>query len=278
MTGASTGIGLDAARKLAGDGFRVFGTVRRPEDGKRLEQAGVTPLLVDVTDQESIAAASARVAEKLNSAPLVGLVNNAGIALPGPVELLELSAFRSVFEVNLFGVVAVTKAFLPLLKESRGRIINISSMWVVHLAPFNAPYASSKCALEALSDCLRRELYPYGIDVIVIRPGNVKTPIWEKGASQDTSRICDTIYEIPLGKMQAEAESVRAMPPSYTSQAIHHALVAERPAARIEVVRRRNRLRYRMLSWLPQRWKDRTMIRRVWGHLPVTTTSDATPD
>jgi len=265
VTGASTGIGFHAACHLASKGFRVFGTVRRKQDGNELEQSGVIPILLDVTDEESVTSASARVTQQLQGAPLLGLVNNAGIALPGPMELLELEEFRQVFEVNLFGVVAVTKAFLPLLKESRGRIVNISSISVRLRPPFNSPYVSSKCALEAFSDCLRRELYPFGIEVVVIQPGIVKTPIWKKGASRDLSQALNTVYEAPLATMKEYAESLRAMPASRTSDAIHYAITTRRPPIRMPVVGKR--FRHRLMRWLPERWKDRMVAKRVWGHL-----------
>jgi NAD(P)-dependent dehydrogenase (short-subunit alcohol dehydrogenase family) len=265
VTGASTGIGLDASRELAAQGFRVFGSVRRKEDGRPLEQAGVVPLLLDVTDETSIRAARDRVGELLDGASLAGLVNNAGISSPGPVELLDLDEFRKVFEVNVLGVVAVTKAFLPLLKESRGRIVNMSSVSGRIATPFTAPYAASKFALEAISDCLRRELHPFGIDVIVIQPGNVRTPIWRKGIDRDLSPVLNTPYERVIMKMRDHAELMEqtAMPPSRVSRAILDALTAERPATRILVVRKA--WVHRIQCLIPDRVMDRKFAELLWS-------------
>jgi NAD(P)-dependent dehydrogenase (short-subunit alcohol dehydrogenase family) len=265
VTGASTGIGLDACRELAAHRFRVFGTVRRPEDEAALRAVGATPLLLDVTSQASIRAARDQVSALLDSALLAGLVNNAGISGAGPIELLELDEFRRMFEVNALGAVAVTQEFLPLLKEARGRIVNISSVSGRIAPPFMAPYAASKFALEAISDCMRHELYPFGIRVIVIQPGIIHTPIWKKGASRDLSPVRNTIYEKVMTHMRDGAASVdhRAMPPSRVSRAILHALTARRPAARIPVVQ--NRMLYRLRSLVPDRVRDRRVARYLWG-------------
>jgi NAD(P)-dependent dehydrogenase (short-subunit alcohol dehydrogenase family) len=265
VTGASTGIGLDACRELAAHRFRVFGTVRRPEDEAALRAVGATPLLLDVTSQASIRAARDQVSKLLDSALLAGLVNNAGISGAGPIELLELDEFRRMFEVNALGAVAVTQEFLPLLKEAKGRIVNISSVSGRIAPPFMAPYAASKFALEAISDCMRHELYPFGIRVIVIQPGIVHTPIWKKGASRDLSPVRNTIYEKVMTSMRDGAASVdhRAMPPSRVSQAILHALTARRPAARIPVVQ--NQMLYRLHALVPDRVRDRRVARHLWG-------------
>ena len=201
----------------------------------------------------------------LKKASLDGLVNNAGISGAGPIELLELNEFRRMFEVNTLGAVAVTQAFLPLLKKARGRIVNISSVSGRVAQPFMAPYAASKFALEAISDCLRGELYPFGIDVIVIQPGIIHTPIWKKGAERDLSLVQNTPYEKVLTEMRDHAASVdhRAIAPSRVSRAILHALTARRPPTRIPVVR--NRLLYAISRWVPDRVRDRRIARRIWG-------------
>lgn len=263
MTGASTGIGFDASRELVAHGFHVFGTVRREEDAAALERMGVTPLLLDVTDQASIRAARDQVSRLLGAASLAGLVNNAGISGGGPIELLELDEFRRMFEVNVLGTIAVTQLFLPLLKQARGRIVNISSVSGQIAPPFMAPYAASKFALEAISDCMRRELAAFGVDVIVIQPGIIHTPIWKKGAEQDMSRFEDTPYHRVLERMRENAASVaqHALPPSQVSRAILHALTARRPAPRIPVVR--NRWLHRLRCWVPDRVRDRRSVRRI---------------
>lgn len=265
VTGASTGIGLAACRELVVYGFTVFGTVRRQEDEAALRELGATPLRLDVTDPASIRAAREQVERLLAPAALAGLVNNAGISGAGPIELVDLDEFRRVFEVNALGAVAVTKEFLPLLKEGRGRIVNISSVSGRVAPPFMAPYAASKFALEAISDCMRREFYPFGIGVIVIQPGIVHTPIWKKGAARDLASVRNTIYEQVMTGMRNHAASVneRAIPPSRVSRAILHALTARRPAARIPVVP--NRLLHMLRSWVPDRVRDWRMARRIWG-------------
>jgi NADP-dependent 3-hydroxy acid dehydrogenase YdfG len=152
VTGASSGIGAAVARELAGQGFSVFGTIRRPDDAAALAAAGAVPVRMDVTDGPSIAAARADVERALEGRPLAGLVNNAGIPAAGPLELLPLAELRRVLEVNLIGAVAVTQAFLPLLRISRGRIVNISSIAGRAAMPFVGPYAASKFGLQAVSD------------------------------------------------------------------------------------------------------------------------------
>ena len=271
MTGASTGIGLYTCRALVAHGFTVFGTVRRPEDEAALREFGATPLLLDVTDPASIRAGREQVERLLAPAALAGLVNNAGISGAGPIELLDLDEFRKVFEVNTLGAVAVTKEFLPLLKQGRGRIVNISSVSGRVAPPFMAPYAASKFALEAISDCMRREFYPFGIGVIVIQPGIVHTPIWKKGAARDLASVRNTVYEEVMTRMRDHAASVneRAIPPSRVARAVLHALTARRPATRIPVVP--NRLLHMLRSWVPDRARDRRIARRIWGRTNSST-------
>src|SRR5436309_6994589 len=185
VTWTSTGIGAAIARHLAGRGFRVFGTVRRAEDDAALDRAGVTAVRMDVTDTASIARATEQVERALAGAPLLGLVNNAGIPAAGPLELFPLDELRRVLEVNLIGVVAVTQAFLPLLKASRGRIVNISSVAGRGALPLLGPDDASRFGREAISDSLRRELLPFGVRVVVIEPGSFKTAIWSKVEAMD---------------------------------------------------------------------------------------------
>ncbi|WP_456426505.1 SDR family oxidoreductase, partial [Rhodocaloribacter sp.] len=184
ITGASTGIGKACALDLDARGFAVFATVRRAEDAKALE-AEASPrlrtLFLDVTDAASIAAAAETVAGSVGEAGLHGLVNNAGIAMAGPLEGMPLDAFRRQFEVNVTGQVAVTQAFLPLLRKARGRIVNMGSIGGISVLPFVGAYCASKFAFEALTDSLRMELAPWGIEVVIVEPGSVATPIWGKG-------------------------------------------------------------------------------------------------
>jgi NAD(P)-dependent dehydrogenase (short-subunit alcohol dehydrogenase family) len=175
VTGASSGIGEACARRLAGLGFQVFAGVRKAEDGDRLasEIPGVTPLRIDVVDAESIAAAARTVEETAAGRGLAGLVNNAGVAVPAPIEHQPIDDFRRQIEVNLIGQVAVTQAFLPQLRAARGRIVNVSSIGGKVAVPLLGAYAASKFGLEGFSDTLRRELRPWGIEVSVIEPGTI---------------------------------------------------------------------------------------------------------
>jgi NAD(P)-dependent dehydrogenase (short-subunit alcohol dehydrogenase family) len=182
ITGASTGIGAACALALDKLGYRVFAGVRHPADGERLQQqAGprLMPIRLDVTDAASISAASHTVAAMVGERGLAGLVNNAGIGVAGPIELLPLADWRRQFEVNVFGLIAVTQTFLPLIRTGRGRIINMGSIAGRASMPFMAPYAASKHALEAITDALRLELQPWGIRVALIAPGAIATPIWK---------------------------------------------------------------------------------------------------
>ncbi|MFN2613100.1 MAG: SDR family oxidoreductase [Solirubrobacterales bacterium] len=187
VTGASTGIGRATALALSGRGFEVFAGVRKEADGEAVEDAAagdLTSLIIDVTKPASIARAEATVSRMAGARGLAALVNNAGIAVAGPLELLPLDDFRHSLEVNLTGHLAVTQAMLPLLREARGRIVNITSIGGRIAYPFAGPYHASKWGLEAVSDSLRGELQPWGIDVIVIEPGSIATDIWTRGLDQ----------------------------------------------------------------------------------------------
>lgn len=254
-------------------GYHVFGSVRKEADGATLKAAlgeRFTPLLFDVTDEEAIRAAAAQVEQQLNGQGLRGLVNNAGIAVPGPLMHLPLEDFRRQLAINVTGALAVTQAFLPLLGARKdapqppGRIINISSVSGKIVYPFLAPYAISKHALEAMSDGLRRELLIYGIDVIVIEPGSVQTPIWEKAAEEDTGRFAHTDYGEILKGMQETFvnQGRRGMPVAVVTKAIREALEAERPKTRYALPRKW------FSGWLiprllPDRWLDRMMAGRL---------------
>jgi len=266
VTGASTGIGAAIARHLAGrrGGFRVFGTVRRAEDEAALERAGVTAVRMDVTDAASIARARERVERALAGAPLNGLVNNAGIPAAGPLELFPLDELRRVLEVNLIGAVAVTQAFLPLLKTSRGRIVNMSSVAGRGALPFLGPYAASKFGLEAISDSLRRELLPFGVRVIVIEPGSFKTAIWSKVEAMDLRRYAGTPYESVLDRFRRAAlrGAEQAPPPDQVVRAVWRALNARRPPLRVIVTP--HGWLDRIPLWIPDRWLDWLIHRFLW--------------
>jgi len=261
VTGTSSGIGASVVRELVARGFTVFGSVRSPEDESALRRAGVTPVRMDVTDGKSIAAARAYVEGHLGARPLAGLVNNAGIARVGPLELVPLDEIRRVFEVNVFGVLAVTQAFLPLLKASQGRIVNISSISGRDALPFMGPYASSKFALEGMSDSLRRELLPYGVDVIVIEPGSYQSRIWDKVAALDWSTYRASSYGKLLERFRDLAlESGRKAPaPDAVARAVTRALTARKPPARILITPQA--LVTRLLFWAPTRLMDRMIVK-----------------
>lgn len=203
ITGASTGIGYATAKALIDKGYRVFGSVRKETDAKRLVQElgkNFEPLYFDVTDEAAVKKEAARVEQIIGNEGLVALVNNAGIAVAGPMMHLPLDEMRKQLEVNVIGLLSTTQAFLPLLGAKKncphapGRILNISSVAGKLSNPFMGAYAASKHAVEAISDSLRTELQLYGIEVVVIGPGVVKTPIWDKAEEFDIETYKDTDY------------------------------------------------------------------------------------
>jgi NAD(P)-dependent dehydrogenase (short-subunit alcohol dehydrogenase family) len=243
ITGASTGIGRACALHMDALGWRVFSGVRTAADQTALREDAserLTAVLLDVTDAESIRRARLVVEQALGGAGLTGLVNNAGIAYGGPVEFLELEEMRGAFEVNFFGAIAVTQAFLPALRKGPGRIVNMSSNSGLVAAPFLTPYTTSKWALEALSDALRVELDPWKIRVAVVEPGAIDTPIWEKG-KRTVGRIRE---RLPQEAMALYGETVRTLAaslrrhgigPEHVARAVEHALTARRPRTRYVV-------------------------------------------
>jgi NAD(P)-dependent dehydrogenase (short-subunit alcohol dehydrogenase family) len=247
VTGASSGIGEACARRLAGLGFQVFAGVRKPEDGERLQREipGVTPLPIDVTDANSIARAVQTLREATGDAGLAGLVNNAGVAVPAPIEHQPIEDFRHQLEVNLVGQVAVTQAFLPQLRAARGRIVNISSIGGKVAVPLLGAYAASKFGLEGFSDTLRRELRPWGIRVAVIEPGTIATPIWDKGiqsgdeleASLSEQARRDYGPLITTVRTASEQGARTGLPPDAVAKDVAHALTAKRPRTRYLVGR-----------------------------------------
>ncbi len=243
VTGASTGIGAACALALDKLGYRVFAGIRNPADGERLQQqAGprLMPIRLDVTDSASISAASHTVAAMVGDRGLAGLVNNAGIGVAGPIELLPLTDWRRQFEVNVFGLIAVTQTFLPLIRTGRGRIINMGSIAGRASMPFMAPYAASKHALEAITDALRLELQPWGIRVALITPGAIATPIWSKTRKEvDTwdatwSQDLKNMYKEGFTRIKdaATAAGEQAQPAGTVTTAVAHALRSRWPKTR----------------------------------------------
>jgi NAD(P)-dependent dehydrogenase (short-subunit alcohol dehydrogenase family) len=268
VTGASTGIGEATALQLHKAGFRVFAGVRKPEDGDRLRAAGVTVIQpFDVTKAEHVEAAVKSVEEALDGTPLRGIVNNAGIGIGGPLEALDLDDFRRTIEVNTTSQLAVTKAFLPLLRRSKGRIVNMSSIGGRVAQPFAGPYVTSKYALEAVTDVLRVELLEWGIDVIAIEPGTIATPIWEK-SSQEAEKVLAgltaeqrDLYGKRLAKAakMIERQNKRGAPAEKVAAAVEKALTASRPKPRYLVGDARVVLGLKRV--LPTRWLDRLLYR-----------------
>ena len=243
ITGASSGIGEACALHLERLGFTVFAGIRNEKDRDALVQGSegrITPIAVEVTDPVSVAAAAELVARSVGSAGLHGLVNNAGIAVGGPLEFLPLGEIRRQFEVNVLGQIAVTQAFLPLLRAARGRIVNMSSIAGRAGFPYIGPYSASKYALEALSDALRMELLPWGISVSVVEPGDVATPIWKKSlaAAQRTAegfpaRALDLYGPAMDAAIRASEKAAAAgFPPGLVARAVEHALAAAHPKTR----------------------------------------------
>lgn len=258
VTGASSGIGEATATELGDRGFRVFGTYRDESDGRRLEAAGIVPVPLDVTDMASIETALKTVSRKVGSDGLAGLVNNAGVPAGGPVEMLAPDELRQVLEVNLIGALAVTQAFFPLLKAGRGRVVMISSLSGRLAMPLLGPYAASKFGLEALSDALRRERPFTGVDVVVVEPGPIATPIWDRVEEMDVERYSGSPYEyvVRVGLTDAVKEGRAALPASAVADAVAVALTHRRPPARIVVVEWWRKPLVRLLRALPDRWLD----------------------
>jgi NAD(P)-dependent dehydrogenase (short-subunit alcohol dehydrogenase family) len=211
VTGASTGIGAAVALELDRRGYQVFAGVRSVEAGKRLQTqatGALLPLLLDVTDPAQIAAATEIVREKTGESGLAGLVNNAGIAISGPLEIVPLAEFQRQLEVNVVGQLAMIQAMIPLLRKHRGRIVNISSVNGGLATPYLGPYAASKFALEAMSDALRIELRKWDIKVSVIAPGAIKTPIWDK-SSETAEKMTKSVSPEGLKLYETDLEAWR---------------------------------------------------------------------
>lgn len=272
VTGASKGIGRAIALDLAQRGFQVFAGVRKAEDGEALVTVGgvnLTPLLIDVTDAAQVAAAAVVVSATVGDAGLAGLINNAGVAVAGPLEFMPLDELRNQLEVNVVGQMGVTQALLPLLRIAKGRIINISSMGGRVAGPWTGPYHASKFALEALTDSLRQELAPWGIAVVSIEPGAIATPIWETSlarAQQIAARFptqAQELYGKQMAKRIASAQkSITAgIPPERVAAVVATALTAPRPKTRYPVGSDAQ-LAVNLIARLPDRWRDWLVARQ----------------
>ena len=265
VTGVSSGIGNSIARQLLKAGYRVFGSVRKRTDAARLAKelgASYTPLVFDVTDGKALAAAVVQVRKILGKDKLAGLVNNAGVAVPGPLLELPVSEFRRQIEVNLVSVLAVTQAFFPLVRTSAdadgkpARIINISSVAGQFALPFLGPYAASKHGVEGLSDSLRRECLINGVDVIVIDPGSVATPIWAKAKDLDLSIYSASPYLAAMTRMRDGMVTAgdHGIPPDRIGQLVVKILAARRPRARYMIGSGRVMVWMSRHLWVSARW------------------------
>ena len=284
VTGSSTGIGWGAVKILIKKGVRVFGSVRKQADADRLKKEfgpNFTPLIFDVTDAQAVNKAAQQVNAALGGETLFGLVNNAGVAVPGPLLYLNVDEFRRQIETNLTGQLIVTQAFAPLLMANRGkpgspgearsakpgRIVMISSVGGKNASPFVGPYNTSKFGLEGFSEALRRELMIFGIDVVIVAPGAVATPIWDKADAVDVSQYAATPYAPALAAIKKYMiESGRkGFAPEKLGRAIHRALTVANPKTRYTVTP--DVLQNIMVHTLPKRMVDRLIAKRL-GLLP----------
>jgi NAD(P)-dependent dehydrogenase (short-subunit alcohol dehydrogenase family) len=238
ITGASTGIGRAAALRLDAAGWRVFAGVRREEDAEALREAcseRISPLLLDVTNPGQIALAAEAVGSEAEG--LAGLVNNAGVAIPGPLETMPVEQLRGQIEVNLIGQVAVTQAMLPAIRRAHGRVVFISSIGGRIAFPFTGAYHAAKFGIEAVGDVFRQELRPWGIRVAIVEPGSIDTPIWERGeqtADESADPNRESLYGQAIERYRKVVRQTaeRGISPEKVAAKIEHALSAERPRTR----------------------------------------------
>lgn len=272
VTGVSTGIGRAITKSLTDAGWHVFGSVRKEKDGadaKAALGANFTPLLFDVTDDAAIRRETAKVDAALGEKTLAALINNAGVAVAGPVGYLDLDDLKRQMDINVYGPIRVTQAFLPMLgadhsrQGAPGRIVNMSSVAGKIASPFMSPYAMSKHALEALSESLRRELIVHGIDVVIVGPGAIRTPIWAKADDLNIDRYRNTEYFETLTRMKTmmqgfgdaglEAEEVGAL--------VLDILTAAKPKTRYPILRNKFAM-WTLPNLLPKRLVDKAVAKR----------------
>lgn len=270
VTGASTGIGRATALRLDAAGWRVFAGVRKEADAESLRAAGstrLTPVTLDVGDAEAIASAAGLISGELEGAGLDGLVNNAGISLPSPLETMPIEDFRRQIEINLTGQVAVTQALLPSIRQAQGRIVFLSSIGGRIAFPFTGAYHAAKFGVEAVGDVFRRELRRSGISVSIVEPGSIATDIWDRGerASDEIggrSPEREALYGDAIEKYRKTVRGVakRGIPPEKVAEVIEHALSASRPHSRY-LVGRDAKFQARMKYLIPTRIFDRILAR-----------------
>lgn len=273
VTGASTGIGAACALRLDKLGYRVFAGVRKEADGERLKQQAserLSPITLDVTDSATISASADSVGTAVGESGLFGLVNNAGISVVGPLEFLTPEDLRRQLEVNVIGQMAVTQAFLPHIRKGHGRIVNIGSIAGKMATPFLGPYTASKHAMEALTDSLRQELRPWKIDVAIVEPGSIATPIWGKGqaAADELERnLPEEAFKLYGKSFDAMREAARefeaaGIPPDEVAKFVEHALTSSRPKTRY-VVGRDAQIQRVIAKVVPDRIRDGLVARQL---------------
>jgi NAD(P)-dependent dehydrogenase (short-subunit alcohol dehydrogenase family) len=268
ITGASTGIGRATALLLDAAGWRVLAGVRREEDAASLRAAGserLSPLMLDVSEPEQIAAAAAVAAADPDG--LAGLVNNAGVAIPGPLETLPIEEFRRQVEINLTAQVAVTQAMLDPIRRAGGRIVFLSSIGGRIAFPFTGAYHAAKFGIEAVGDVFRQELRPWGIRVAIVEPGSIDTPIWERGqraadGTSDPGR--ESLYGQAIERYRKVVRQTaeRGIPPEKVAARIEHALSADRPRTRY-LVGLDARVQARLRPLIPTPLWDRIIARTM---------------
>ncbi len=271
MTGASTGIGAATARELAQLGFHVLAGVRRERDGDAIRGPGVEPLILDIINPDHIAALSLRVNADPQRRQLRALVNNAGVGVNAPVEAFAIEEWRKLFEVNLFGHVAVTQALLPTLIRSKGRVINISSVGGRVAMATYGPYAGTKFALEAVSDALRREMAPFGVRVVVVEPGAVRTEMLGRAGTttydltpEHSERYLGLVHAVTA---QAAASAESGLSAGDAAKTIGRIVTARKPRARY-TIGRDAALATRLVRFVPDRMLDRLLAAALRPYFP----------
>lgn len=274
ITGASTGIGAATARALARRGFHVLAGVRREQDGEAIRGPAVEPLILDITEPDHVLALAARVRDDPHRRSVRALVNNAAIQANVPIEVFAIDEWRRMFEVNLFGQVAVTQAVLPALMRSKGRVVNISSVGGRVAMATYGPYAATKFALEAVSDSLRREMAPFGVGVVVIEPGAVRTEMLGRAIATGGELVSAMTPEqgrrygalVHAVNAQAVASTEAGVPADAAAEVILKAVTARTPRTRYTVGREAAMIRW--LPFLPDRMLDRIFAAALRPHFP----------
>ncbi len=270
ITGSSSGIGRACTLRMAQEGFYVYAGVRKEQDFQELKKLGrdnIQPVYLDVTRQDDIEHVRKLIHQERNHRGLQGLVNNSGISIIGPIEILPVEKFREQFEVNFFGVISVTQAFIPLLRAGKGRIVNMGSIAGQSAMPYTGAYCASKFALRSMNDSLRIEMRPWKIPVSIIEPGAIQTSIWtrsKQNAEETLSHLDEenlSLYQKPLDVLRQSVNKIErnSLPSKKVVNAVYHALTAKKPKPRY-TIGRDAKLRY-ILEILPYWVRDRILFR-----------------